>query len=146
MHDAPGGDLERFLPPEIRSLKYSQALIPAIAKDRLLMAAVEGAVRRIPTRHDLYCTDAREMGFLPDGSVQLVVTSPPYWTLEAGVLALVAEAWRGGALEVARRAGERSTSEGAVPHPRVARIGDLRDGPATVLLDGQAGASLSRAS
>lgn len=82
-YDPPGDDLERFLPPQVRELKYRQTLIPAIAKDRRLMAAVEDAVRRIPTRHDLYCADAREMGFIPDGSVHLVVTSPPYWTLKA---------------------------------------------------------------
>ncbi len=36
----------------------------------------------MPTRHELYCRDARDLGFLPDQSVHLVVTSPPYWTLK----------------------------------------------------------------
>jgi modification methylase len=81
--DASADELARFLPPAVRKLKYRQTLIPAIAKDRRLMAAVEDAVRRIPTRHALYCADARDMNFVPDGSVHLVVTSPPYWTLKA---------------------------------------------------------------
>jgi len=34
------------------------------------------------TRHRLYRADARNLCFLPDESVQLVVTSPPYWTLK----------------------------------------------------------------
>ena len=34
------------------------------------------------TRHHLIIADAREMSFLPDGSVHLVVTSPPYWRLK----------------------------------------------------------------
>lgn len=34
------------------------------------------------TRHILVNGDARDLSFLPDGSVHLVVTSPPYWTLK----------------------------------------------------------------
>ena len=34
------------------------------------------------TRHLLVNGDARELGWIPDGSVHLVVTSPPYWTLK----------------------------------------------------------------
>jgi site-specific DNA-methyltransferase (adenine-specific) len=34
------------------------------------------------TRHRLHRGDARELGWLEDGSVHLVVTSPPYWTLK----------------------------------------------------------------
>jgi site-specific DNA-methyltransferase (adenine-specific) len=32
--------------------------------------------------HALHCGDARELGWIPDASVHLVVTSPPYWTLK----------------------------------------------------------------
>jgi site-specific DNA-methyltransferase (adenine-specific) len=35
-----------------------------------------------PTVHRLIQADARQMEFIPDGSVHLVVTSPPYWTLK----------------------------------------------------------------
>lgn len=34
------------------------------------------------TRHVLARGDARELDWMPDGSVHLVVTSPPYWTLK----------------------------------------------------------------
>jgi site-specific DNA-methyltransferase (adenine-specific) len=34
------------------------------------------------TTHRLHLGDARDLGWLPDGSVHLVVTSPPYWTLK----------------------------------------------------------------
>ena len=34
------------------------------------------------TTHRLVQADARHLDFVPDGSVHLVVTSPPYWTLK----------------------------------------------------------------
>jgi modification methylase len=34
------------------------------------------------TRHELRLGDARDLSFVPDESVHLVVTSPPYWTLK----------------------------------------------------------------
>lgn len=34
------------------------------------------------TKHRLHLGDARDLGFLPDESAHLVVTSPPYWTLK----------------------------------------------------------------
>lgn len=36
----------------------------------------------IPTSHRLYRADARDLSFIPDNSVHLVVTSPPYWKLK----------------------------------------------------------------
>jgi site-specific DNA-methyltransferase (adenine-specific) len=35
-----------------------------------------------PTTHRLVQGDARDLGFIADASVHLVVTSPPYWTLK----------------------------------------------------------------
>lgn len=35
-----------------------------------------------PTQHRLHLGDARELDWIADGSVHLVVTSPPYWTLK----------------------------------------------------------------
>lgn len=35
-----------------------------------------------PTRHRLIQGDARDLGFIPDESIHLVVTSPPYWILK----------------------------------------------------------------
>jgi site-specific DNA-methyltransferase (adenine-specific) len=34
------------------------------------------------TEHRLRCGDARDLSWLPDQSVHLIVTSPPYWTLK----------------------------------------------------------------
>ena len=35
-----------------------------------------------PTSHKLIQGDARDLGFISDQSVHLIVTSPPYWTLK----------------------------------------------------------------
>ncbi len=35
------------------------------------------------TIHRLHEGDARDLSWLPDGSIHLIVTSPPYWTLKA---------------------------------------------------------------
>ncbi len=34
------------------------------------------------TKHQLIQGDARDLSFIADESVHLVVTSPPYWTLK----------------------------------------------------------------
>jgi DNA modification methylase len=52
-----------------------------LAKSRSAVAAIEAAVVEVPTRHRLLLGDARRAS-LPAGSVQLVVTSPPYWILK----------------------------------------------------------------
>ena len=36
----------------------------------------------VATSHTLHLGDARDLNWIPDGSVHLVVTSPPYWTLK----------------------------------------------------------------
>jgi site-specific DNA-methyltransferase (adenine-specific) len=36
----------------------------------------------VATSHTLHLGDARDLDWIPDGSVHLVVTSPPYWTLK----------------------------------------------------------------
>lgn len=59
-----------------------QRAVPAIAKDARLSALVEEAVRQVGSRHALHLADCRELTFLADQSVDLVVTSPPYWTLK----------------------------------------------------------------
>lgn len=75
-------DLNPFLPPAIGRLENPQTDIPRIAKDSKLTSLIEGAVRSLPTSHDLYLHDAREMSAVESESVHLVVTSPPYWTLK----------------------------------------------------------------
>ena len=71
-----------MLPPEIGELRNPQTDLPRIARDPKLTTVIEAAVRGLPTQHDLYLNDARDMRVLPPESVHLVVTSPPYWTLK----------------------------------------------------------------
>lgn len=75
-------DLSQFVPGELAEQTLTQQLIPIIAKDERQIRAIEQAIQRVPTQHRLHCADAREMSFLHAASVQLVVTSPPYWTLK----------------------------------------------------------------
>jgi modification methylase len=74
-------DLTDYLPYELRELSHPQTDLPRIAKDRKLTSIIESAVRDIPTDHDLRLGDARAFEIDP-GSVHLVLTSPPYWTLK----------------------------------------------------------------
>lgn len=71
-----------FLPVSVAGLENPQIDIPRIAKDKKLIAEIEVAVQQIPTAHRLVQGDARELSFVEEESVHLVVTSPPYWTLK----------------------------------------------------------------
>ncbi len=73
---------EDWLPAELASAKNDQRVVPRIAKDLALLRRIETAVHRVPTRHALFNADARSLDFIADNSVELVVTSPPYWTLK----------------------------------------------------------------
>jgi hypothetical protein len=74
--------LADFLPTDLGDLSDTQRAIPRIAKDRRLTALIEQSLPQIPSSHDLYLGDAREMPAVEDDSVHLVLTSPPYWTLK----------------------------------------------------------------
>lgn len=74
--------LESYVPTALRNLSDPRHELPRVAKDARLTAAIEAAVSRVPTRHHLHLGDARVADFLEPGSVHLVVTSPPYWTLK----------------------------------------------------------------
>src|SRR5688572_25619665 len=71
-----------YLPDGLSEIGDHQTALPRIAKDRSLIVAIEEKLEQIPTRHDLHLVDARKIDFLRPESVQLVVTSPPYWTLK----------------------------------------------------------------
>jgi DNA modification methylase len=79
---AKAPDLGAHLPPEVAALADPQTDIPRIAKEPALLRQIEAAVRGLPSAHRLVQHDARDLGFLPDASVHLVVTSPPYWSLK----------------------------------------------------------------
>ena len=79
--DSRGGRSRRpapSLPPEDNTPEGLQALL-----------AANRHYREVPwpepynrTTHRLHLGDARDLSWIPDGSVHLVVTSPPYWTLK----------------------------------------------------------------
>ena len=58
-----------------------QKAVPAIAKDGDACEQIDQAVRSLPSIHRLHHGDSRRLSLDP-GSVDLVVTSPPYWTLK----------------------------------------------------------------
>ena len=78
----PHPDFAHWLPAGLRDIADDQKAIPRIAKDAALMKEIEAALPAIPTTHDLWRGDARALDFIPDNSVHLVLTSPPYWTLK----------------------------------------------------------------
>lgn len=73
---------EHWLPKEVRDIGNHQTELPRIAKNTALIAQIERTLPQIPTRHDVYNADARQLEFLEPESVHLVLTSPPYWTLK----------------------------------------------------------------
>jgi len=56
--------------------------IPALARDKERMGEIEQAVKGLPSHHDLYQRDARDLSMLDDESIQLAVTSPPYFDIK----------------------------------------------------------------
>jgi len=74
--------LREHAPPSLTSLRESQQTIPALAKDEVAVRDIEAILPTLATTHHMRCSDARDLHFLPDESVHLVLTSPPYWTLK----------------------------------------------------------------
>lgn len=85
-----GAEAWADLPPNVADylarngveLSDSQSAIPQMAKNPRVTKPIEAAVQMVPTRHRLILGDARQLDEIPDESVHLVVTSPPYWTLK----------------------------------------------------------------
>jgi DNA modification methylase len=68
--------------PKVRLDPLPQTLIPKLAKDHGATRALERAIKQIPTEHRFLCRDARDLSLIPDETIHLVLTSPPYWTLK----------------------------------------------------------------
>ena len=81
-HAGANVDLAKFVPLDVLPLANPQTDIPRIARDPRLTGLIDSAVQKIPTFHTLNLGDARAMSELAAASVQLVLTSPPYWTLK----------------------------------------------------------------
>lgn len=76
-------ELRQLAPPSLiqRVVEEPQKAIPAIAKDPAACAQIKRVVGSLETRHLLYHADSRRLE-IEEGSVDLVLTSPPYWTLK----------------------------------------------------------------
>jgi DNA modification methylase len=72
------------LPPRVAELLAAnvQTALPAIARDPALTEHLERVAGQLRSEHTLVLGDARRMRGVPDASVHLAVTSPPYWTLK----------------------------------------------------------------
>jgi len=80
--NAPELDASEYVPTGLIEFGNPQTAIPRLAKDPKAILEIERAVRSIPTSHRLHHGDGRYLEELPSGSVHLVLTSPPYWTLK----------------------------------------------------------------
>lgn len=74
--------LREFAPPRLNHLRESQSAIPALAKEEVAVRDIEAVLPTLPTTHQIRRADARDLKCLQSGSVHLVLTSPPYWTLK----------------------------------------------------------------
>ncbi len=63
-------------------IRDPQTDLPRIARDPAMAPVIEKALEQIESSHRLLLGDARDLSSMPSGSVHLVVTSPPYWTLK----------------------------------------------------------------
>ncbi len=73
---------ERKLLDELLSRGNLDDVIPQLAREPKTIARIECVVQRRHTSHELLLQDARSASNLPENSIHLVVTSPPYWTLK----------------------------------------------------------------
>lgn len=78
----PQLQVEDWVPAEVGEIRNHQTDLPRIAKDPVAIAAIQARLLELPTVHDLFNRSSTDLGFLPDSSVHLIVTSPPYWTLK----------------------------------------------------------------
>ena len=74
--------LEDLIPEEWRGFREAQSAIPDLAKNPDATAFIESQLARLQTGHELRLGDARDTSLYQPGSVHLVLTSPPYWTLK----------------------------------------------------------------
>ncbi len=80
------GELLAFLaeriPERWQVLENPRRELPGLARDPAVTSQLEAIAASAPSRHQLILGDSRVGPELAPGSVQLVLTSPPYWTLK----------------------------------------------------------------
>lgn len=80
-----GQGLEALVPNHLMQFARDdeQRSIPAIAKDADASASIERVLCEMPTTHRLLLGDSRKsVAELPEKSIHLAITSPPYWILK----------------------------------------------------------------
>ncbi|ELY94239.1 DNA methylase N-4/N-6 domain-containing protein [Natrialba hulunbeirensis JCM 10989] len=80
-------DLREFVPDSCADLLEHtdgelKSALPELARDRGRMGEVDQAVNALPSHHELHRGDARDLSMVPDESIELVVTSPPYFDIK----------------------------------------------------------------
>lgn len=80
-------NLREFIPESCEELLSKSSVelrtaIPELARDKGRMGEIEKAVKSLPSSHELYQADSRDLSMIDDESVHLVVTSPPYFNLK----------------------------------------------------------------
>ncbi|MDB2265723.1 site-specific DNA-methyltransferase [Halorubrum ezzemoulense] len=81
-------DVEEYVPDSCHHLLEMEdnelkSEIPALARDKQRMSEVEQKIKELPSHHELHRGDSREvLADLEDKSVNLVVTSPPYFNIK----------------------------------------------------------------
>lgn len=89
--------LGRYVPRDLQAAVEAnghQKALPIIARDPELSSLAELGAQEVPTRHFGHQGDSRSLDQLDDATVDLIVTSPPYWNLKpyeasAGQLGLI---------------------------------------------------------
>ena len=75
-------EFKSILPEEITLLGDLQSDLPKIAKDSRSMLRLESLIQKLPSQLKILHGDARKLDPIADNSIQLVLTSPPYWNLK----------------------------------------------------------------
>ena len=57
-------------------------LIPKLAKDEKELEKIKQEVGERKTLHSILVGDSQDLSVIPDNSINLVLTSPPYWNLK----------------------------------------------------------------
>lgn len=81
----PATSLESCVASSLREVVAEhghQKALPIIARDEELSSAAEAGAAQVPTTHRGFLGDSRSLDVLDDESIQLIVTSPPYWNLK----------------------------------------------------------------
>jgi len=80
-------DLQEYVPERCEGLldtsnQELKSELPALARDKGRMGEIEKAVKSLPSHHEMYLGDARDLSMIEQESVELVVTSPPYFDIK----------------------------------------------------------------